>query len=578
MFHPRAFPTAVLPLLLPAVFAVLAPAHLSAQRLDPGPQVLTYFSTLDDTDQPYAVYLPPDFGARDRYPLVISLHGAGSNHRLNLRRVFGESNRDGESDVEASRTFPEWDDVDYIVASPLARGTMGYRGAAAHDVMGVLEDVKRRFPVDTTRMFLTGLSMGGGGALWHGLTRPGLWAGIAAVCPAPPPGTERFSPNALHTPVHLFQGADDGVVDPASVRAWRDRLDSLGTDVEYTEYEGVGHASWVPAYADGQIFDWFDTVETVSHPDRVRFVTDRYRYDRSRWVRVDALSPGTTARIDARFENTNSLRVSVEGLDAFTLFLAGHPRVRTGRPMTVRVGNQRLGIQARDTLAFHRGVSGWRPGAERPADRPRHAAKQPGGEGPMAAALSQRHVYVYGTAGDPSDAELARRRERAVTAATWSVYRGEFLGRVKAFPRVVADRSVRQSDLETANLILFGTRETNRLIDRFSDRLPMQYTGAAGTTSGLVYIFPVGLQSVVVSSGRPWWEAPPPPGGGDPFGREVPALRLEHGRDYLYFETAGDSTRIGGRFTPRWQLPEAAGDSLEATGRVEVAPAGGSEP
>jgi len=53
---------------------------------------------------------------------------------LNLRRVFGKSNLQGENDIEATRYFPEWPGVDVIVALPLARGTMGYQGIAEKDV------------------------------------------------------------------------------------------------------------------------------------------------------------------------------------------------------------------------------------------------------------------------------------------------------------------------------------------------------------------------------------------------------------------------------------------------------------
>src|SRR5271170_987620 len=116
-------------LALQATFAVLLAAGASSgQTLQPGPQVLTFFSGIDDTDQPYGLYLPKDFNPAKKYALVIMLHGAGSNHRLALRRVFGKSNLPDENDVEATRYFPEWKDIDYIVASPLARGAMGYQG------------------------------------------------------------------------------------------------------------------------------------------------------------------------------------------------------------------------------------------------------------------------------------------------------------------------------------------------------------------------------------------------------------------------------------------------------------------
>lgn len=158
---------------------------------------------------------------------------------------------------------------------------MGYQGVAEKDVLDVLDDVKRRFRIDEDRVYLTGLSMGGGGTLWLGLSRPDVWAAIAPVCPAPPAGTQERAPNALNIPVRVFHGAADPVVSPEGVRAWVSRFQELGTDVTYEEYPGVGHNSWENAYADGRIFGWFGQFRREGFPERVRFVSDRYAHDRA---------------------------------------------------------------------------------------------------------------------------------------------------------------------------------------------------------------------------------------------------------------------------------------------------------
>src|SRR5690349_3319455 len=193
-------------------FLLLTSTASFSQRISSGPQVLTFFSDADDTEQPYGLYLPKNYDENKKYPLVMMLHGAGSNHRLALRRVFGKSNANGESDVEATRYFPEWKDVEYIVASPYARGTIGYQGIAEQDVLDVLADLKKRFNIDEDRTYLTGLSMGGGGTLWIGLTRPSIWAAIAPVCPNPPKETDNYALNALNFPVHFFHGEVDPTV------------------------------------------------------------------------------------------------------------------------------------------------------------------------------------------------------------------------------------------------------------------------------------------------------------------------------------------------------------------------------
>src|SRR5262245_61748572 len=112
----------------------MCPLLLSAQNWTPGAQVVTFRSAVDDSDQPYALYVPPDYSPLKKWPLAIGLHGAESNYRLNLRRIFGQGNRMGETDASAARYFSDLPNVGMIVASPLARGTMGYQTVAEQDV------------------------------------------------------------------------------------------------------------------------------------------------------------------------------------------------------------------------------------------------------------------------------------------------------------------------------------------------------------------------------------------------------------------------------------------------------------
>ncbi len=303
-----------------------------------GPQVLTFLSGIDDSDQPYALYLPKKFDKTKRYPLVVMLHGAFSNHRLALRRVFGKGNAPGENDVEATRYFPPLPDVDYIVAAPLARGTLGYQGITEQDVFDVLDNVESRFPIDPDRVYLTGLSMGGGGTLWIGLTHPDVWAAIAPVCPAPPEKTSDLAPNVLNLAVHFFQGEADPLVPVQQTRDWVAKLKSLGAKtVEYNEYPGVKHNSWDNAYANAQIFHWFDGFKRDLWPKRVRYVTSDYEHQKAYWVVVDRLTPGTLASIDAQFTATNQVEVKTSGLGGFSLMLYGHPSFEAGKPLTVTV-------------------------------------------------------------------------------------------------------------------------------------------------------------------------------------------------------------------------------------------------
>src|SRR5664279_1207832 len=293
-----------------------------------GQTLVTYRSTVDGSEQPYALYVPKSYDPARRYPLVVSLHEEESNHVVNLKRVFGIPARYGETGLQALSRLAVPRAVDYLVACPFARGTMGYQGIAEQDVYDVLADVKRRYPVDEDRIYLTGSSMGGGGALWLGLTRPDLWAAVAPVCADVFPGTEDLAPNALNLPMRFFHGDADPAVAVESSRQWQRRLLTLDSPVEYIEYPGVRHNAWDFAYRNGAIFDWFGKYRRNPNPDRVRLVARDLHYAAAYWVRIDASATGVLASLDA-VRTAAGIRVQTKDVDAFTLSTAAPLSFRT---------------------------------------------------------------------------------------------------------------------------------------------------------------------------------------------------------------------------------------------------------
>lgn len=559
---------AVLSTLLVAVIGV---NNSEAQRLKAGPQDLSFFSSVDDTDQPYSVYIPDNFDESKRYPLVVFLHGARSNHRLGLRRLFGVGNSQGydfikpsnvpfENDVEATRYWPEFRPVGYIAAAPLARGTAGYQGIPELDVYEMIDDLKSRFLIDEDRIYLTGLSMGGGGTLWLGLTRPDIWAAIAPVCPAPPEGTLELAGNAGNLPVHLFIGDKDFLFQTA--KEWKAKLETAARRLDYIEYPGVGHNSWEWAYKDGFIFEWFSQFRRDLFPTQVKFSTKWFKYSKAYWVKIDDMVPGKMATVEAKFTAANTVEVATSGVEAFTLNIDGHPLFNAGRKVAVKVDGTSFSIRSADALSFTRSGGRWENGKFTPG----LTSKQPGAEGPLYEAVAGSHLYVYGTGGNPSQEELAARRAQAATAADWSG-RG---GRIMVFPRVVSDKEVRQSDYVTSNLILFGTKETNAIIDKFSDKLPMHLNPDA-EDYGLVYIFPMNRHYILINSGLPWWTPPkkaPGQGGLTFMGSRIEVLK--NFRDFILFLESPDNAISEGTFDAYWKLRADDADSLSSSGVITL--------
>jgi poly(3-hydroxybutyrate) depolymerase len=274
----------------------LATARAYAERVakgdDPyrtatGELVKAYRAAWDGTLQPYALYVPRDYEGQDHkkdkkasgpaWPLVVALHGAFSDHKHNLRRVFGLDNRPGETDAEASRNRLPLPDVPAFVVSPLGRGElMGFDGLGYDDVMRVIADVRRAYPIDPDRITLTGASMGGGATWAIGLRHPELFAALAPVCgfanfqrmvsPADAAlydlarlaalSPAAIAENAAHQQVFIFHGDKDPTVpveDSRQMAARYEALGWLGKNVHYTEYPGVQHPAWIPAYKDARL-------------------------------------------------------------------------------------------------------------------------------------------------------------------------------------------------------------------------------------------------------------------------------------------------------------------------------------
>ncbi|MBC7926217.1 MAG: prolyl oligopeptidase family serine peptidase [Bryobacteraceae bacterium] len=533
------------------LFAAVALIGL-AQTVERGANVATFHSDIDDSDQAYALYVPQGYTSSRAWPLVVSLHGEGSSPQANLQQVFGLGTLPGRP----SRAFP---DLEYLVASPVARGDIGYDGIGEKDVLAVMAEVKRRFRVDEDRVYLTGISRGGGGALALALRRPDLWAAIAVVCPVVPPGLESLSGNALHLPVRFMQGELDPIVPAAQTRAWHQRFLDAGVRSEYVEYESIRHNAWDIAYKGGTIFQWFGQYQRIEKPSRVQLTADTYLHSSAYWLQFSGLTPGTPASADAEILD-GRLAVRTSGLNGFRIDRRRTPAPPTSVSVDGRVIAMSAGTRA-NSLGFLKENGVWKPARSGPGG----LQKGPGAEGPLAAAIAERHFYVYGTEGQPATDELIRRREVAVAAAKWSAG----LERPALRFRVVSDVESVDIPLADSSLVLFGTRSSNNRIAAYANRLPLHLSDSAADY-GLVYVFPVDGRYVVVSSGLPWWTRADQVRRAGVPSVAPPWKTLQSFGDFILFRGGLDQVLAEGRFDNEWRLPITAAAAMRATGAVEI--------
>lgn len=181
-------------------------------------------------------------GGDQKFPLILFLHGSGERGTdIQRVKVHGPAKMVG--------TIAELDG--FLVVSPQCPA--GGRWDVKR-LRRLLDEVIGRFSVDETRLYLTGLSLGGYGAWEMACQYPGLFAAIAPVCGG---GKTEVASRLVNTPVWAFHGNLDSAVPVArSVEMIEAIRASGGREAKLTIYEGVGHDSWTRAYADPALYRW----------------------------------------------------------------------------------------------------------------------------------------------------------------------------------------------------------------------------------------------------------------------------------------------------------------------------------
>ena len=209
----------------------------------------------------YRVLKPAVVEPGKRYPVVFFLHGAGergSDNELQLTYLptwlAEEENRRRHPCfvvVPQCRADHKWVEIDWSDKSSLPqKPEMTVDMAAA---VAALDAVMRSEPVDPGRVYLTGISMGGYGSWDLAARTPERFAAVIPICGG---GDEATAAKLKTLPIWCFHGDDDKAVPVERSRTMVEAVKAAGGTVKYTEYAGVGHDSWTPAYRDPVTLDW----------------------------------------------------------------------------------------------------------------------------------------------------------------------------------------------------------------------------------------------------------------------------------------------------------------------------------
>ncbi len=465
-----------------------------------------YRSRIDGSVQPYAVWVPPGYDPLLPGRLDVVLHGR--NSRLNEVSFLAAAERSAAGGPG------------YLVLEVFGRTNNAYRWAGEADVFEALAAVRRSYRFDPDRVVLRGFSMGGAGA-WHlGLHHPDRWAAMEAGAgftdtltyarKSLPAGglagdwqrktlhiydAVDYAENAWNLSTVGYGGEDDAQLQ-ASINI-REALETAGAafrpdGLNWTTRSPraiflvgpkTGHRFHPESKARSEAFLRGAVKERRAEPDEIRFVTYTTKYPRCFWATLDGLGRHyERAEVRARRDPARTV-LQATTVNVSRLIFSGAERLKR-----IEIDGRTIVGTGAPKLYLGRENGQWRSFRDLDSLRGADPVKRPGLQGPIDDAFAAPFLVV---------------RPSGKTPAGLDLFQKEYAKWMRADLPIVSAAEVEDADVAAKHLALFGDPDSNALLARVADKLPLPWT------PGLRLIAPNPLNPeryVVINSGHTFHE------------------------------------------------------------------------
>ncbi|HXG19117.1 MAG TPA: hypothetical protein VNN62_08605 [Methylomirabilota bacterium] len=197
----------------------------------------------------YSLYVPENYDPSQRWPLIIALHGGhgrGDDYLLTWLRPAKSKG--------------------YIILSPKSLGqtwSLTQPGVDIRSILSMVEELLDEYAIDTSRLFVTGLSDGGTFSFAMGLSCPKLFAGIAPIAAAGEFIALFDLEQSKTLPVFMVHGAKDFIFPVAMAQRTYALLKDSGFTVTYKELPDWGHA-YTYSINETLVLPWFAGLKRLS--------------------------------------------------------------------------------------------------------------------------------------------------------------------------------------------------------------------------------------------------------------------------------------------------------------------------
>jgi len=205
---------------------------------------------------PYRLFIPAKYESRQKYPLLLWLHGGGGRVNDNSSQISG-----GNTTGSHVCTLPDNQSKNpcfvFAPQCPVneewATVSKAQPTEQLHLALELLQLLLHTFSIDDQRLYVAGQSLGGFGT-WAAITvQPDLFAAAIPICGG---GDESRSSKLVNTPIWAFHGEKDEAVSVERSRRMIEAIRKAGGKPRYTEYKDAGHVIWERVFHEPELLPW----------------------------------------------------------------------------------------------------------------------------------------------------------------------------------------------------------------------------------------------------------------------------------------------------------------------------------
>ncbi len=459
-----------------------------------------YRSLIDGSTQPYGIVLPADWQAGSTKPLRLDvwLHGRGEKVS-EVAFLHQRLNQAGEF------TPP-----DTLVLHPYGRYCNAFKFAGEIDVLEAIENIKKLYPIDESRIVIRGFSMGGAGCWQMAVHYPQLWAAAnpgAGFCETieflrvfqkegfKPTDYQRkllhwydcpdWTNNLRSVPTVAYSGEIDNQKQAADVMEAAFKLRGMSLP----HVIGPQTAHKILAESKPILQEQIDAAlktGLVAVPKTIDLTTYMLRYHELAWLSIEGLNKHWEESIVHAELGNQSLSIQSKNVTRIKLqFAKTQFPFATDKPVKLEVDAQPLVADFNTTdqnislwlIKDARGM--WQTSADA-GIKLNSTVKRPGLTGPIDDAFMDPFIWV-----PPAVATDASSAEPAWIAAEYKHATQEWRRHFRG--DIVSKTELTDADIANNNLIVFGTPATNPLLAKVLSSLPLEWTATKLKMNGTEY-------------------------------------------------------------------------------------------